>query len=82
MKKIWMITTLALAGCGGYPDYMQTTPGQPLPSGVAVCNERDEIGRCREWSSQSDQCVNPEGMGGVNPIVPCASIKASGKDKN
>lgn len=42
---------------------------------VSVCNERDEIGRCKDWSAKSDQCVNPKGANEPDPIVPCSSIE-------
>lgn len=67
----------ALSGCsgGGHQLVLETTPGTHLPGGISVCNARDEIGRCKDWSSKSDRCVNPKGANEPDPIVSCASIK-------
>lgn len=80
-KSAIIAVTLLLAGCGVNTSYeMQqgTTPGQPLPSGIAVCSERDQFGRCKVWSSQSDICTNPDGFG--NPL-PCTQLKGISKKK-
>lgn len=76
MRPIISSTLLLLAGCsgGGMYTVMGTTPGSALPAGIAVCNERDTIGRCSEWSSRSDQCVNPKGINEANPVVACNTI--------
>lgn len=81
MKALILSSMILLAGCsgGGVHTVLETTPGSALPSGIAVCNQRDAIGRCSEWSSRSDQCVNPKGMNETNPVVPCNSIKGKTK---
>lgn len=72
---LWLGAVLGLVGCSNAPMYLYTTPGSPLPAGISVCNERDIIGRCKEWSTPSEYCVNPEGTGGPDPVIPCSSIK-------
>ena len=77
MKVLIFSSLILLAGCsgGGVHTVLETTPGSALPAGIAVCNQRDSIGRCSEWSNRSDQCVNPKGMNETNPVIPCNSIK-------
>lgn len=72
-----MVVTLSACSGGGMYTVMETTPGSALPGAIAVCNQRDSIGRCSEWSSRSDTCVNPKGMNEPNPVVPCASIRGN-----
>lgn len=72
------LALFTLSGCGGRTvvDYwatQQTTPGAQLPTNAAivVCNQRDQYGRCAEWSSRGQYCVNPKG-GTVEPrFLPC-----------
>lgn len=73
IKAGLVLFTLILTGCNS--SYMATAPGAPLPSGLAVCQEWDEIGRCRQWTSESETCINPEGVNAKPPIVPCSSIR-------
>ena len=78
MKAFFIIgAVLLLSGCGGGGHHMvlETAPGAHLPGGLSVCNSRDEIGRCTDWSTKSDRCVNPKGPYEPNPIVSCASIR-------
>ena len=79
MKKLflgWMLA-FALSGCGGggHQMVLETAPGTHLPGGLSVCNARDEIGRCKDWSAKSDRCVNPKGPYDASPIVSCASLR-------
>lgn len=82
MKKLTMIVTVAmLSGCGTNTSHQiqrETVPGAALPAGIAVCLERDGYGRCKEWSSKSHLCNNPEGYG--DPIL-CTQLKAPPKPK-
>jgi len=77
MRAIIFSSLLLLTACsgGGVHTVLETTPGSALPAGIAVCNQRDAIGRCSEWSSRSDQCVNPKGMNEPKPVVPCTTLK-------
>ena len=76
IKIVLMIFALAaLSNCGGQPLYVETAPGTPLPSGIAVCKERDTIGRCKRWLPASETCINPKGVDVDPPTVPCASIR-------
>lgn len=79
MKFVKIITLVlgifTLSSCNSRSIYLETTPGSPLPSGVAVCRERDTIGRCSRWSPASETCINPKGVDVVPPTMPCASIK-------
>jgi hypothetical protein len=77
MRAVFLISFVLLTGCsgGGMYTVMETTPGSALPSGIAVCNKRDQIGRCKEWSSRGNQCVNPKGINEPNPVIPCATIR-------
>jgi hypothetical protein len=79
-KTVTLITcglTLSLYGCAGMPPAQETAPGTALPSAyaISVCNERDLAGRCKDWSSKSDICVNPKGINEPEPVVACSNIK-------
>ena len=86
MKKFFLVTmVLALQGCVapqttpgkhvGLEVAQGTAPGYPLPTGIAVCNKIDMIGRCMKYSTESDYCVNPKGINEDPPILPCSSLK-------
>ncbi len=81
MKKhmLVLVAAMALSGCANdtvaLEMAMGTTPGTHLPGGLSICNARDEIGRCKDWSVKSDRCINPKGPNEPNPVVPCSSIK-------
>lgn len=75
MTSKYILLVLVLTGCGTTPNYVSTAPGSPLPYGLAFCNEWDAVGRCKNWSSNSDECINPKGINEPNPVIPCASIK-------
>lgn len=76
MRSILFSSLIVLTACGGGGHHMvlETAPGTHLPGGISVCNARDEIGRCKDWSAKSDRCVNPKGPYEPDPIVSCASI--------
>ena len=63
---------LLLAGCNSV--YQGTAPGAPIPKGIAACLEWDAVGRCKQWSSESETCINPKGMDAQPPLVPCNSF--------
>ena len=87
MKNLTLVTLLmVLAGCGvdmhrsnevTLSFAQRTAPGATLPNSTYFlrCNEKDEIGRCKDWNNKSDMCVNPKGIDAQPPVVPCASIE-------
>lgn len=77
MRKVRLIVccaslALVLAACT--PSYLMTAPGAAMPGFISVCTAHDAVGRCKDWTNKTDQCVNPSG-GTEPPVVPCASIK-------
>ena len=77
MNKLLLAPLLVvLAGCGTDNLVSRTAPGARLPDGViSRCHDNDEAGRCKDWGSDSPDCVNPRGIDAKPMIVPCASIK-------
>lgn len=78
MKKFVLIAgvLLSVSGCGGaMPIIYSVAPGHPIPDGLAVCTGNDGYGRCTNWSSNADTCVNPKGPSANPPLVPCPKDK-------
>ncbi len=78
MRKIPVLifSLFTLSGCGGAPVYLMTAPGAPLPTGaLGFCKAHDTVGRCTNWTSNSETCVNPEGVNANPPTIPCADIR-------
>lgn len=80
MKITLMTIVFAfLSGCTTHHSYEMrkgTAPGAALPGFIAVCNERDDYGRCKEWSSKSELC-NP--INGYGEPIPCSQIENAPK---
>lgn len=71
-----LVASISLSACGGTPMTMalETAPGKQMPGGISVCKERGEFGRCLQWSSPGDMCVNPKGY--IEPVIlPCPKNK-------
>ena len=74
VKLILCCVSLALLLSACTPSYLMTAPGAAMPGFIAVCTAHDAVGRCRDWTNKTDQCVNPNGST-EPPVVSCASIK-------